>query len=119
MELLKTWLRQTGNGSHINISELDAVLRGLNMTLKWDWHLVDIRTDSVFVCRWIESIVSGDKRIKVKGISEALVRRRLGMIQQIMSEYKLKLKMTLVPSPNNIADALTQVPSSWLRLARS
>ena len=81
-----SWMRPKGHGSHINISELDAVLRGLKMALKWRRHLVEIRTDSVSVCRWVESIITGDKHIKLKGISEALVRRRLGMIQEIMTE---------------------------------
>ena len=67
-------LRPKGGGSHIKISELDCVLRVLNIALKWDWHLVEIRTDSVFVYRSIESIVSCDKRIKVKRILEGLVR---------------------------------------------
>ena len=89
------------------------------MALKWKRHLVEIRTDFVSVCRWVESIVTGDKRIKVKGISEALLRRRLGLIQQIMTEYGLNLKIILVPSVNNVADALTRVPVAWLRLARS
>ena len=47
------------------------------------------------------------------------MRRRLGMIQQIMTEYGLNLKIILVPSVNNVADALTRVPVAWLRLARS
>ena len=36
--------------------------------------------------QWIESIFSGDKRLKLKRISEGFVRARLGMIQQIVSE---------------------------------
>ena len=61
--------------------------------------------------------VDSDKRVKEKGISEALVRRRLGMIQQIMTEYGLNLKIILVPSAKNVADAQTRVPVAWLRLA--
>ena len=29
------WLHQTGNVQHINMAELDATLKGLNLTLQW------------------------------------------------------------------------------------
>ena len=70
------------DGAYINIAELDALLKGLNMALKWQCRIISICCDSVSVCKWVESDISGDKRIHAKGISETLVRRRLWLIQQ-------------------------------------
>ena len=77
-----SWLRPKDDGAHINIAELDALLKGLKMALKWQRRIISIRCDSVSVCKWVESVISGDKRIRAKGISEALVGRRLWLIQQ-------------------------------------
>jgi len=110
-----SWLRPKDDGAHINVAELDAVLKGLNMALHWKRSELTIMTDSSSVHKWVQSVISADRRIKVKGISEALVRRRLGMIRDIVDEYKLKLVICLVSSANNLADKLTRVPERWLR----
>jgi len=110
-----SWLRPKDDGAHINVAELDAVLKGLNMCLHWKRSKITIMTDSSSVHKWVQSVISADRRIKVKGISEALIRRRLCMIRDIMDEYKLKLDIHLVSSANNLADRLTRVPERWLR----
>ena len=30
-----TWLREKNNYNHINVAELDAVLKGINLAIKW------------------------------------------------------------------------------------
>ena len=88
------------------------------MALKWQRRIISIRCDSVSVCKWVESVIFGDKRIRMKGISEALVRRRLWLIQQTILDYELSMDITLIPSARNVADALTRVPELWLRRCR-
>ena len=46
-----------------------------------------------------------------------LVRRRLQTITNIVDEYKLRVYIKLVPSEPNLADPLTRVPGSWLKIA--
>ena len=57
------WLRPKNDGVHINIVDLDFLFKGLNITLKWQRQIISIRCDSVSVCKWVESFISGDKRI--------------------------------------------------------
>ena len=64
----------------------------------------DESCDSVSVCKWVKSVISGDKRIRMKGISEALVRRRLWLIQQTIHDYELSIDITFIPSARNVAD---------------
>ena len=40
------WLRKKDDASHINVAELDAVLKGVNLALKWELHDVYLKTDS-------------------------------------------------------------------------
>ena len=46
-----------------------------------------------------------------------LIRRRLQTITNTLDEYELKVDIKLVPSESNLADALTRVPGSWLKIA--
>ena len=40
-----TWLRKEMSENHINMAELDAVMRGMNMALTWRLKKVTIFTD--------------------------------------------------------------------------
>ena len=46
-----------------------------------------------------------------------LIRRRLSTLKSLIEEYQLELKVTLITSGCNLADALTGVPQMWLRMA--
>ena len=43
------WLRKPDDTAHINMSELDAVIRGINLCLKWGVSCFTVRTDSATV----------------------------------------------------------------------
>ena len=45
-----------------------------------------------------------------------LIRILLQTITDIVDEYKLRMDIKLVPSESNLADALTRVPGSWLKM---
>ena len=109
------WLRKKGDSAHINVAELDAAMKGINLALKWGLHEVELKTDSATVAAWIKSEVTGDKRVKTKGAAEMLVKRRLGTLGDLLKEFNLKLTVTLVSSQKNKADALTRVKKNWLK----
>lgn len=109
-----SWLR-SGDVTHINMAELDAVVKGLNMALAWGFTDLILHTDSATVYRWISDGLSGKARLRTKAASEMLIRRRIALVTSLVSEYKLKLSVQLVPSAANRADELTRVPQRWLR----
>ncbi|XP_043199882.1 uncharacterized protein LOC122369303 [Amphibalanus amphitrite] len=77
--------------------------------------VIDLRTDSVTVHRWINDALSGRTRLRTKAHGEMLIRRRVDMIRQLVDELELSLSVTLVRSAANRADELTRVPKDWVR----
>lgn len=113
-----SWLRKQNDGAHINVARLDAVLKGVNMGIRWGLRNIALLTDSAAVSGWVSSVIRNAKRPKVSGLGEMLVRRRLGMLAELISAYELTVSILLVPSCQNKADVLTRVPKKWLRGAR-
>ena len=46
---------------------------------------------------------------------EVLIRRQLDILREIIATVELEVQVRLVPSADNLADRLTQVPAKWLR----
>ena len=113
------WLRKKNDCSHINVAELDAAMKGINLALKWGLKGIEIKTDSATVASWIRSAVTGDKRIKTKGAAEMLIKRRLGALGELIEEFQLEVSVTLVPSEKNKADIMTRVKKAWLQARKS
>lgn len=113
------WLRSKDDGTHINVAELDAVLRGVNLAVKWGFKTFVIMTDSATVKGWITSILTGDRRVKTHGIAEMIVRRRLSIVQDLVAEYGLEVTIELIPSEKNKADALTRVSKRWIERTKA
>uniref|UniRef100_A0A5S6Q3K8 Integrase catalytic domain-containing protein n=1 Tax=Trichuris muris TaxID=70415 RepID=A0A5S6Q3K8_TRIMR len=107
------WLRPD-DARHINMAELDAVIRGLNLAISWQVTTVELMTDSLTVHRWVDDGLSGRTRLRTKAANEMLIRRRVATIVALTKEYGLNVTITLVKSANNKADALTRVPREWL-----
>lgn len=110
-----SWIRREDDGVHINVSELEAVVKGLSLVLKWGIFNVEVVTDSSSVYNWVKSILEDRHRPKVSGLSEMIIKRRLGLIAQQIEEYNMNVTVRLVPSAANIADALTRIPRSWVQ----
>ena len=108
------WLRPDDD-SHINMAELDALVRGMNMAISWKMRKIHFCTDSATVFHWISDALSGRARLKTKAASEMLIRRRVGVFKALVDEYSLEVDVRLVPSEENIADGLTRVPQKWLK----
>jgi transposase InsO family protein len=110
-----SWLRKQDDAAHINLAELEAVIKGLNLVISWGFRQVEVMTDSASVHGWLRSLIVGDRPVRVKGLGEALARRRLSLIRDVASECGLSLSVSLVASQANKADELTRVPLQWLR----
>ncbi|KFD54753.1 hypothetical protein M513_04453 [Trichuris suis] len=110
-----SWLR-SDEASHINMAELDAVVKGLNLAISWRMSKIQLVTDSSTVHRWITDGLSGKTRLRTKASSEMLIRRRIGIVLSLVQEYSLDLSVKLVKSAENKADVLTRVPQRWSRI---
>ena len=95
------WLRKKDDASHINVAELDAVRKGVNLALKWELRNVHLETNSATVVLWVKSIVTNKRRMKTKGAAGMLVKLRLGMLGDLIQQFALKLQLSFVPSEKN------------------
>ena len=55
--------------------------------------------------------------IKSSALAELLIRRRLGIFQELVESHELRVQVRFVPSSQNIADALTRGPAQWKKQA--
>ena len=46
------WMRKKDDHRHINVAELNAVLKGVNMAIGWGYHSFALYTDSATVRNW-------------------------------------------------------------------
>ncbi|XP_065675611.1 uncharacterized protein LOC136091826 [Hydra vulgaris] len=107
------WLRPTSDTHHINISELDSILRGLNLASKWDIKELTVYSDSKSTVGWLNALLKEEYRVKTRGISQLLVQRRLNTIKEIAKDIKIIVQWIL--SELNLADRLSQIPQKWCR----
>ena len=87
--------------------------------MKWGAKNVAIMTDSAAVHLWMSSMLKRDKRIRVSGLSEMLVKRRLSILLETLEAYDVQWGVSLVSATKNKADVLTRVPRHWLRKCTS
>ena len=67
---------------HINVAELDAVLKGINLALKWGLQEIEISTNSAMVCgsmKSIDSRVMSSNEGSLRDDSEAAARNPAGV----------------------------------------
>ena len=108
------WLRPAKDSQHINLAELDAIIKGINLAILWKTTILYLFTDSACVQKWISDTLTGKARVRTKAESEMLIRRRLDTIIKLVKEYALSMNVSLVKSSQNKADRLTRVPQKWL-----
>ena len=109
-----SWLRKESDYQHINVAELEAVGHGVNMAIAWGFKTFMLAVDSLTVVSWMTSVIAKCNRVRTKGAAEMLVKRRLGVIGDIITEYGLNVTVRFVPSVENTADHMTRVPKRWL-----
>ena len=110
------WLRKKNDYNHINVAELEAVLKGVNLAIKWRLTEISIMTDSATVYGWVRLLLSEARRIRTKGAAEIIVKRRLGILGELIEEFNLNVTINLVTTDKNKADVLTRVRKSWLSM---
>ena len=101
---------------HINLVELDAMFKRVNLALQWKAKRLHLQTDLLCMYHWISDTLIGKARIWSKAVNEMLIRRRLDTIKKIVTEYGLLLEVTLVSSECNLTDRLTGVPLRWFNM---
>ena len=109
-----SWLRKKGDFNHINVAELEAILKGINLALKWKFRYINLMTDSATVYGWVTNTLTEERRIKTRGAAEMIVKRRLGVLRNLIDEFELKITISQVPTSKNKADELTRVKKEWL-----
>jgi len=109
-------LRKKDDYHHINLAELNAVVKGVKLAVEWGFKNMLIKTDSKIVFHWLTNYLHSVSKVKTDGISEVLVKRRLGCVKDIIDEFELNVDVEHVPSERNIADSLTRVNKKLTKL---
>ena len=109
----RSWLRPAGDTQHINVSELEATVKGLNLAVRWGATKVRLVTDSKPATSWLNNVVTNSYRVRTKGLHEVVVQRRLQILCHIVIVAGLSVIVVLVPSTKNRADILTRVSATW------
>lgn len=109
-----SWLRKKSDSLHINVAELEAVGRGINLAIQWGFKAFTVATDSRSVLSWLDNTVEGRDRVRTKSAAQMLIKRRLLVIKQVIAEYELSVIFRFVPTIENKADRMTRVPKRWL-----
>lgn len=78
------WLRKKCDYNHINVAELDTMIKGVNIVLKCGLKEIEIQTDSVTVRSWISFMIMDEKRIRTKGAAELIIMRCLGILREMI-----------------------------------
>ena len=65
-----TWLRKRDDASHINVAELEAVLKGVRMAVEWSVSRFVLLTDSASVFAWLKSVILKQNRLHTHGLFE-------------------------------------------------
>ena len=109
-----SWLMKESDHSHINVAELEAVGQCVNLAIAWGFKTFILAVDSLTVVNWMSNTIDGRHRVRTNGAAEMLVKRRLGVIRDTITEYGLSVTMRLVPTVENKADRMMRVPKKWL-----
>ena len=107
------WMRGVDDTAHINLAELDAVIKGVNLTVAWGFHKFTLNCDSATVVGWLKRVWNRTGNVHTRALGELLVRRRLDLLRQVAEQEGLEITVQQVSSTANKADALTRVLRHW------
>ena len=100
------FFRQTANQNYNQV----LLHYGVNMAITWGFKTFMLAVDSLMVLSWMTSVIEKRNCVRTKGAAEMLVKHRLGVIGDIITEYGLNVTVHFVPSVENKADHMTRVP---------
>ena len=69
----RSWLRPAGDTRHINVSELEATIKGLNLAVRWGATKVRLMTDSKSATSWLNDVVTNSYSVCTKCLHEVVV----------------------------------------------
>ena len=87
------WLRPEKDSQHINLAELDAIIKGINLAILWKMTTLHLFTDSACVHEWISDTLTDKARVWTKAASEMLIRQWLDTIIKLVKEYALSMNV--------------------------
>ena len=67
------WLRPAKDSQHINLAEIDAIIKGINLAILWKTTTLHLFTDSASVHKWISDTLTSKARVRPKAASEMLI----------------------------------------------
>ena len=114
----RSWLRPKDDRRHINLAELNAALKGLELAIDWNVSSVVLKTDSKTVFGWLQAVLRNTERVRVSGLQHVLVQRRLQIFTDLIEASGISVTVEWVPSSENHADVLTRVPQPWVAHAK-
>ena len=85
------WLRKVNDNAHINMSELDAVIRGVNLCLRWGVRQLVLKTDSASVSGWLKSVFKRTHSVRTCALGEMLIHRHLDMLTELVIQEWLEV----------------------------
>lgn len=106
------WLCPVNDVQHINMVELDAMLKGIKLTLEWETDVFYLKINSLLVYPWISDTLISKGRLKIKATIEMLIRTRNTLSAQ-MKKYNFFIDILLVNTKQNLTSK-TKVPEKWL-----
>ena len=67
------WLQPEKDSQHINLTELDALIKGVNLAILWKMTTLHLFTNSACVHKWVSDTLTGRARMRTKATSEMLI----------------------------------------------
>jgi transposase InsO family protein len=112
----RTWLRKPGDKRHINVAELNAVKKGIDILSDFrkalrmtDPMVVDLKCDNKSAVSWLNR-ANERHWTAIKGVSSKVIEKLLHDIADSCKALNIKLKVELIPSEENKSDPLSRVP---------
>ena len=84
------WLWPANNAQHINLAELDTVVKGISLALQWQAKRLHQHIGSLCVYHWVSDTLTGKARLCTKATSEMLIKWRLNTLKIKNTGHVLK-----------------------------
>ena len=79
------WIRKKDDVTHINVAELEALIKGVEMAIEWGFKKFTCLCDSMAVVTWVRNCLSESRKPKVTGLHATIVKRRLEILHELKS----------------------------------
>ena len=67
------WLHPEKDSQHINLVDLNAIIKAINLAILWKTTTLHLFTDSACVHKWISDTLTGKARVQTIAASEMLI----------------------------------------------